>query len=124
MQITLIANRGCDVVKQMLKAAPQIKFTKPNSNTFSDFDLYLITPTDIQGNKIPAGLIELIENSNKNPKRTFFAFIVQNQHGQLSSHQQNALTAIGNMIKNNGATFLKTLPSNAQQWQNLIESTQ
>lgn len=75
-----------------------------------DFCLYVITP------KITGvySIAEVIDDSNKRPERTVFAFITTDQDKIFSVDQIKSLNKVGEMVKRNGGTWCKSLSEVAQ----------
>lgn len=70
-----------------------------------DYVLYVITPkmTGVYS------IAEVIDDSNKRPEKTVFAFITEDDGNTFSESQIKSLIAVGKMVEKNGATFFKTL---------------
>lgn len=70
-----------------------------------DFVLYVITPrmTGVYA------IAEVVDDSNKRPKKTVFCFLLADGHLRLDNTQLKSLEAVGGMILRNGATWLLEL---------------
>ena len=71
----------------------------------ADFCLYVITP------KMTGfyAVAEIVDDSNKRPKRTIFCFLKKDGGVNFSEHQLKSLERVGQMVENNGATWLHNL---------------
>lgn len=70
----------------------------------SDFVLYVITPK-MEG---VYSIAEVVDDSNKRPEKTIFAYI--NEDGkEFSDHQVKSLDMVGEMVKENGGKWFKSL---------------
>ncbi len=74
-----------------------------------DFCLYVITPkmTGVYS------IAEVVDDSNKRPGKTIFCYLTSDEDEKFSTAQIKSLDQTGRMIKENGATFLKTLGETA-----------
>lgn len=70
-----------------------------------DFVLYVITPK-IEGFY---SIAEVIDDSNKRPEKTIFAYILQDDDKEFTKHQIKSLDMVGKMVKENGGRWFKTL---------------
>jgi Nucleoside 2-deoxyribosyltransferase like len=79
-----------------------------------DFCLYVITPkmTGVYS------IAEVVDDSNKRPQKTIFCYLTSDENQQFSAAQIKSLEQTGKMIKENGATFLKTLAETADYLNN------
>lgn len=70
-----------------------------------DVVLYVITPrmTGVYS------IAEAVDDSNKQPEKTIFCFIQKDCGEYFSDGQIKSLTAVGEMVKNNGGIFLQHL---------------
>ena len=70
-----------------------------------DFCLYVITPkmTGVYS------IAEVVDDSNKRPKKTIFCFLLADEDKKFSAAQIKSLEQMGKMIKKNGAQYLKSL---------------
>ncbi len=70
-----------------------------------DYVLYVITPlmTGVYS------IAELIDDSNKQPEKTIFCFLLSDYTEDFTAGQIKSLYAVSNMVIENGATFLKDL---------------
>lgn len=69
-----------------------------------DFVLYVITPK-MEG---VYSIAEAIDDSNKRPKKTVFAYIKEDGK-EFSSHQIKSLDMVGKMVEENGGKWFKSL---------------
>lgn len=67
-----------------------------------DFVLYVITPkmTGVYS------IAEVIDDSNKRPERTFFAFIKEDNGESFDAGQIKSLNKVGEMVQRNGGTYI------------------
>lgn len=74
-----------------------------------DFCLYVITPkmTGVYS------IAEVVDDSNKQPHKTIFCYLTDDEDQKFSPDQIKSLDQTGRMIKENGATFLTTLTATA-----------
>ena len=70
-----------------------------------DFCLYVITPkmTGIYS------VAEVVDDSNKRPGKTIFAFLPDDEGKSFSEHQLKSLEQTGKMVKENGAQYLQSM---------------
>lgn len=70
-----------------------------------DFVLYVITPkmTGVYS------IAEAIDDSNKRPKSTIFAYLIFDEGQRFDEGQQRSLRAVGNLIQQNGGIFCEGL---------------
>lgn len=70
-----------------------------------DFCLYLITPkmTGVYS------IAEVIDDSNKRPEKTIFAFLKDDDSKTFDKGQIKSLDKVGVMVKNNGGKYFQTL---------------
>lgn len=74
-----------------------------------DYCLYVITPmmTGVYS------IAEVVDDSNKRPKKTVFCFIKEDGEGddyfKFTDGQIKSLKRVGEMVQNNGGIFLNTL---------------
>jgi len=71
----------------------------------SDFVLYVITPK-MEG---AYSVAEVVDDSNKRPEKTIFAYLTEDEGKEWSKHQIKSLDMIGKMVVENGAKQFKTL---------------
>lgn len=66
-----------------------------------DICLYVITPkmTGVYS------IAEVVDDSNKRPKKTAFAVILEDDGDTFSPAQSKSLLAVANLVSENGATF-------------------
>ena len=74
-----------------------------------DFCLYVITPkmTGVYS------IAEVVDDSNKRPGKTIFCWLSSDEGIFFSTHQMTALEQVGQMVKDNGAKYFKTLSETA-----------
>jgi hypothetical protein len=70
-----------------------------------DFCLYVITPK-MEG---VYSIAEVIDDSNKRPEKTIFAYLLEDDGKVFGKHQIKSLDMVGNMVKENGANWFKGL---------------
>ena len=72
-----------------------------------DYVLYVITPrmTGIYS------LAEVIDDSNKRPKRTIFLVLPEDDGAVLTNHQVKSLMAVGELVHDNGGYVASSLES-------------
>ncbi len=70
-----------------------------------DYCLYLLTPrmTGVYS------VAEVVDDSNKRPEKTLFCIAVRDGDKEFSNFQIKSLIAVGKMVKDNGAKWLKTI---------------
>ena len=70
-----------------------------------DFCLYVITP------KMTGmySIAEVADDSNKQPDKTIFCYLINDEDSTFTDFQIKSLEQIGKLVKNNGANFFKTL---------------
>jgi hypothetical protein len=67
--------------------------------------LYVISP-------LAAGfysIAEVVDDSNKRPDKTIFLILEEDEGKQFSPHQMLSLEKVGEMVRENGGRWLKTL---------------
>ena len=69
------------------------------------FLLHVITPKIDHFESIS----ELIDNSNKNPEKTLFCFLLKDGEQEFTLHQQDSMIAIGKMVTKNGGRWFQSL---------------
>ena len=71
----------------------------------SDFCLYVITPkmTGVYS------IAEVVDDSNKRPKKTIFAYLKKDNDSEFSKEQLKSLEKVGEMVKNNGGKCFTSL---------------
>jgi len=72
-----------------------------------DYCLYVITPK-MHGYY---SIAEVIDDSNKRPKKTLFCVLVRDGEDFFSEKQKKSLEAVGKMIEQNGGKWFRTLAS-------------
>tara|TARA_R110000772_G_scaffold17946_1_gene49803 strand:- start:48056 stop:48460 length:405 start_codon:yes stop_codon:yes gene_type:complete len=70
-----------------------------------DFVLYVITPKMMGVYSIA----EVIDDSNKRPKKTIFCYLLDDDGKKFNSHQIKSLDMVGEMVKENGGQWLKSI---------------
>ncbi len=70
-----------------------------------DYCLYVITPK-MTGTY---SIAEVIDDSNKRPKKTIFCFVKQDEKEKFDESQIKSLDKVGVMVENNGGKYLKSL---------------
>jgi hypothetical protein len=70
-----------------------------------DYVLYVITPK-MEG---VYSIAEVVDDSNKQPKKTIFTYILEDNDKSFSKHQIKSLDMVGEMIKENGGQWFKSL---------------
>lgn len=70
-----------------------------------DFCLYVITPK-MEG---VYSIAEVVDDSNKRPKKTIFCFINDDENLKFNKNQIKSLDKVGIMIKDNGGKYFKNL---------------
>lgn len=70
-----------------------------------DFVLYVITPK-MEG---VYSIAEVVDDSNKQPKKTIFCYLKDDDGEEFSSHQIKSLDMVSKMVKENGGACYKTL---------------
>jgi hypothetical protein len=70
-----------------------------------DFLLYVITPkmTGVYS------IAEAVQDSNKNPDKTIFCFLKEDEGKKFDKDQEKSLDKVGEMVKKNGAKYFDTL---------------
>ena len=70
-----------------------------------DFCLYVITPmmTGVYS------IAEVIDDSNKRPEKTIFAFLEEDDSKKFDKAQIKSLDKVGVMVKDNGGKYFKSL---------------
>ena len=70
-----------------------------------DFCLYVITPkmTGVYS------VAEVVDDSNKEPGKTMFCFLKEDDEHCFSSHQVKALEQVAKMVQKNGAKYFQSL---------------
>ena len=113
-QIKTMTDTIDDVHWQLAEAVQQ-----PTDNQF-DYWFYVISPIEVAEQQIPACIPELINDSNKRPKKTLFCYLSDGDDYFFTQHQTKSLKAIGQMVESNGAIWLKSLPTTSAQWAKAI----
>jgi len=70
-----------------------------------DFCLYVITPM-MTGTY---SIAEVIDDSNKRPEKTIFAFLEDDDSKKFDKDQIKSLDKVGVMVKDNGGKYFKSL---------------
>lgn len=70
-----------------------------------DFCLYVITPkmTGVYS------IAEVVDDSNKRPEKTIFAFIDKDEKETFNKEQIKSIDKVGVMVKDNGGKYFKSL---------------
>jgi len=71
----------------------------------SDFQLYVITP------KMTGvfSIAEVVDSSNKQPKRTIFCILNKDGKDKFDAHQKSSLESVKILVKNNGSHVFDNL---------------
>ena len=70
-----------------------------------DFCLYVITPK-MEG---VYSIAEVVDDSNKRPDKTIFAYLLEDDDKEFNKHQIKSLDMVGKMVKDNGGKWFKNL---------------
>ena len=70
-----------------------------------NFVLYVITPK-MEG---VYSIAEVVDDSHKQPNKTIFTFIREDEGDTFSQHQQKSLDKVGVMVEENGGLYLKNI---------------
>lgn len=70
-----------------------------------DYCLYVITPK-MDG---VYSIAEVIDDSNKRPKKTIFCYLIEDDKLNFSKHQIKSLDMVGKMVEENGAKWFKNI---------------
>ena len=70
-----------------------------------DFVLYVITPK-MEG---VYSIAEVVDDSNKRPNKTIFAYLLDDEGKEFSKHQIKSLDMVGKMVEENGGKWFKSL---------------
>jgi len=70
-----------------------------------DYVLYVITPK-MEG---VYSIAEVIDDSNKRPEKTIFAYLLEDDSKEFSKHQVKSLDMVGKMVEENGGKWFKSL---------------
>ncbi len=90
------------VVKDWNEEAQKEEF-KQRKNC--DYVLYVITPK-MEG---VYSIAEAVDDSNKRPKKTIFAYLLEDDGKNFLKHQIKSLDMVGKMVEENGAKWFKSL---------------
>lgn len=71
----------------------------------SDYVLYVITPK-MEG---VYSIAEVVDDSNKRPEKTIFAYLTEDDGKEFTKHQLKSLDMVGKMVKENGGKWFKSL---------------
>lgn len=71
----------------------------------SDYVLYVITPK-MEG---VYSIAEVVDDSNKRPDKTIFAYLTEDDGKEFTKHQLKSLDMVGKMVKENGGKWFKSL---------------
>lgn len=81
-----------------------------------DFVLYVITPKMIGVYSIA----EVIDDSNKRPEKTIFAFLKKDEELEFNEAQVKSLNAVAKMVVKNGGTYIQNNEAINQEIVNAI----
>lgn len=70
-----------------------------------DYVLYVITPK-MEG---VYSIAEAVDDSNKRPEKTIFAYLLEDEKKEFAKHQIKSLDMVGKMVEENGAKWFKSL---------------
>lgn len=70
-----------------------------------DYVLYVITPK-MEG---VYSVAEVVDDSNKRPEKTIFAYLLSDDGKEFSKHQIKSLDMVGKMVEENGGKWFKNL---------------
>jgi hypothetical protein len=70
-----------------------------------DYVLYVITPK-MEG---VYSIAEVVDDSNKRPEKTIFAYLLEDDGKEFSKHQIKSLDMVGKMVEENGGKWFKSL---------------
>lgn len=70
-----------------------------------DFVLYVITPK-MEG---VYSIAEVVDDSNKRPDKTVFAYLLNDDSKEFTKHQVKSLDMVGKMVMENGGKWFKSL---------------
>ena len=90
------------VVKDWNEAAQEEEI-KQRKNC--DYVLYVITPK-MEG---VYSIAEVIDDSNKRPEKTIFAYLKEDDGKEFTKHQLKSLDMVGKMVKENNGKWFTTL---------------
>ena len=90
------------VVKDWNEAAQEEEI-KQRKNC--DYVLYVITPK-MEG---VYSIAEVIDDSNKRPDKTIFAYLKEDDGKEFTKHQLKSLDMVGKMVKENNGKWFTTL---------------
>lgn len=90
------------VVKDWNEAA-QKEEIKQRKNC--DYVLYVITPK-MEG---VYSIAEVVDDSNKRPEKTIFAYLLDDDSKEFGKHQIKSLDMVGKMVEENGGKWFKSL---------------
>lgn len=76
----------------------------------SDFVLYVIT-AKMEG---VYSIAEVVDDSNKRPDKTIFAYLLDDEGKEFNKHQIKSLDMVGRMVKENGGKWVKSLDEAAE----------
>jgi hypothetical protein len=54
-------------------------------------------------------IAEVIDDSNKRPEKTIFAYLLEDDSKEFSKHQVKSLDMVGKMVEENGGKWFKSL---------------
>jgi hypothetical protein len=70
-----------------------------------DYVLYVITPK-MEG---VYSIAEVVDDSNKRPEKTIFAYLLEDDGKEFLKHQKKSLDMVGKMVTENKAKWFKSL---------------
>lgn len=70
-----------------------------------DYVLYVITPK-MEG---VYSIAEVVDDSNKRPEKTIFAYLLDDDGKEFTKHQIKSLDMVGKMVEENKGKWFKTL---------------
>lgn len=127
MNVVVYADLNSNKVKQMTEAISQVHWHRLDnpeqlSKTEAEYRLYVLTPAQALQQQIPSCIPSLINDSNKKPENTLYCYLPDEDDQFFTKHQIKSLEAIGKMIQNNGACWLKQLPKDYDQFEQALNS--
>ncbi len=90
------------VVKDWDETAQKKEITERKT---CDYVLYVITPK-MEG---VYSIAEVVDDSNKRPKKTIFTYLLDDDGKEFSKHQIKSLDMVGQMVEENGGKWFKNL---------------
>lgn len=80
----------------------EAKLNEMQHRQSDDYLLYVLTPRMVGFYSIA----ELVDDSNKAPKRVVFSFLKEDDDAEFNKHDLKSLHAIAQMVINNGGTYI------------------